>query len=57
MSTKESHQQVESMMNFIAYADGTLDLIAIADIIKVDVRELYGIIDKLIGENLLEIVE
>ncbi len=57
ISTKESHQQVESMMNFIAYADGTLDLIAIADIIKVDAKELYDIIDTLIGENLLEIVE
>ena len=31
--------------------------IAIADIIKVDVRELYGIIDTLIREDLLKIVE
>lgn len=57
VSTTESHFLVEKMMNFIAYADGTLDLIAIADTIKVDARELYAIIENLNQQNLLIIME
>jgi aminopeptidase-like protein len=53
IATKESHRQVIDMLNFIAYADGTNDLIDISNIIQVPVRSLYPIIDKLIAADLL----
>jgi aminopeptidase-like protein len=43
-------------MNFIAYADGTNDLIAISDMIDVPVEELVEIADKLKATELLEVV-
>ncbi len=57
ISTKNSRKIVEDMMNFITYADGTKDLIEIADVIKVDARTLYGIIENLKSANLLETVD
>ena len=53
ISTKESHRQVIDMLNFIAYADGTNDLIDISNIIQVPVRNLYPIIEKLTAAGLL----
>jgi len=53
IATKESHRQVTDMLNFIAYADGTNDLIDISNIIQVPVRNLYPIIEKLITVDLL----
>lgn len=41
------------MMNLIAYADGTNDLIDISNIIDVPVWKLYAIVDTLAGAGLL----
>lgn len=53
IATKESHRQVIDMLNFIAYADGTNDLIDISNAIQVPVRDLYPIMDKLTQADLL----
>lgn len=53
ISTKNSGLQVRDMMNFIAYADGSRDLIEISNNINVPVWELYPIIEKLKNANLL----
>lgn len=44
---KGSYDKVRDMMNFIAYADGTNDLIDISNIIDVPVKELLPIVEKL----------
>ena len=54
LSTKSSGIQVRDMMNFIAYADGTNNLLEISEIINVPVWELYPIINNLREANLLE---
>jgi len=53
LSTKNSGKSVKSMMDFIAYCDGTSDLIEISDKIHVPSSELYPIIKKLEEINLL----
>lgn len=57
MSTKDSYYMVKTMMNFITYADGEKDLIEIADLLKVNVHELYDTINKLKKTSLLEIMK
>lgn len=47
---------VMSMTNFIAYADGSNDLIDISNIIGVPVKHLLSILDKLLQNNLLDIL-
>ena len=42
------------MVDFIAYADGERDLIEISNIIHVPVKQLVGVIDKLMEVDLLE---
>jgi len=54
IATRESYGQVADMLNFLAYADGTNDLIDISNIIHVPVRDLYPIIDKLTAADLLQ---
>jgi len=44
---------VKIMMDFIAYADGTNDLIDISHKIKVPVQNLYPIVEKLTKVGLL----
>ncbi len=56
LSTKESGALVRDMMNFIAYADGSNDLIGISNIIGVPATKLYEIIDKLLLNELISIV-
>ena len=53
VSTTDSHLQVNDMLNFLAYADGALDLIDISNIIKVPVWRLYTIIDSLLAAGLI----
>ncbi|NLN70816.1 MAG: DUF4910 domain-containing protein [Chloroflexi bacterium] len=55
LSTKNSKQIVQNMMNLIAYSDGTNDLISIAEIIGVPAWDLFSIVDNLIEHQLLEV--
>lgn len=54
LSTKKSGASVETMMDFIAYADGTNDLIEISNIIHKPVWEIMTIAEKLLEAGLLE---
>lgn len=54
ISTKDTAVQVRSMMNFIAYADGTRDLLAIADLIKENAFDLVPIAQTLFDASLLD---
>ena len=53
LSTSKAAVIVRDMMNLIAYADGSNDLIDISNLIKVPIWRLYPIIDKLIEASLL----
>jgi aminopeptidase-like protein len=54
LSTKSSGASVKTMMDFIAYADGTNDLIEISNIIKKPVRDIVPIAERLVAAGLLE---
>ena len=54
IATKDSHRQVIDMLNVIAYADGTNDLIDISNMIQVPARDLYPITDQLVAADLLQ---
>ncbi len=54
LGMKDSSQQVEDLVNFTAYADGSSDLIEISDIIGVPVQDTYPIVDALLAAGLLE---
>jgi aminopeptidase-like protein len=54
-SIKNSAAAVKGMMDFIAYADGTNDLIDIANMIKVPVWDLYQIVSRLKAAGLLRV--
>ncbi|MAG02902.1 aminopeptidase [Candidatus Pacearchaeota archaeon] len=56
-SKKTIENEVKKIIDFIAYADGTNDLVDISNIIKVPVWELYEIIEKLKRVNLLDETE
>jgi aminopeptidase-like protein len=53
IGTKDSHSQIEALMNLLTYADGEHDLIEISNIIKIPVRRLYPVIDKLLATGLI----
>ncbi|MCL2202491.1 MAG: DUF4910 domain-containing protein [Defluviitaleaceae bacterium] len=55
VSQKGQYDEVKSMMDFIAYADGLNDLISISNIINVSINDLIPIIKKLCDVELLEI--
>jgi len=57
ISQKGQYDEVKTMMDFIAYADGTNDMIAISEIIEVPVEELIDIAKKLKDSGLLEVSE
>jgi aminopeptidase-like protein len=54
VSTKRSHSQVTDLMNLLAYADGTRDLIDLSSQIKAPVKTLYGLVDTLTHAGLLK---
>ena len=53
LGTKDNQRIVRNLMNFIAYADGTRDLIDIADKIGAYAPDLLGQIEKLLEHRLL----
>ncbi|MDP2835045.1 MAG: DUF4910 domain-containing protein [Pseudomonadota bacterium] len=55
LSTRESGLQVRDMMNLLAYADGRLSLLEIAEIIQVPMWTLVPLARKLAEHGLLEI--
>ena len=57
LSTKNSGASVETIMDFIAYADGNNDLLQISNIIRKPVREIVPIAEKLLEAGLLEEVK
>lgn len=57
ISTKKSGEQVRTMMNLLAYADGVMDLLEIAEIIDADVMECADIAERLLGHGLLERIQ
>jgi aminopeptidase-like protein len=57
ISTKTSGEQVRSMMNVLAYADGASDLLEIADKIGADAFECAAIAKKLAAHDLLRIIQ
>lgn len=52
-----SYNQVRAMNDFIAYADGTNDLIDISEIIDVPVKDLISIVEKLMLCGLIKKIE
>lgn len=48
---------VASLTNFIAYADGSNDLIDISNIIGVPVKELLTVLESLLANNLLDVLQ
>jgi aminopeptidase-like protein len=56
LSTRTSGDQVRDIMNVIAYADGQLDLVEIAEIIGKDVLTCATIVDKLHQAGVLEVM-
>jgi len=45
------------MLDLLAYADGTRDLIAISDVIRIPARRLYPLVDTLVTEGLITEIE
>ncbi|NLE74851.1 MAG: DUF4910 domain-containing protein [Actinobacteria bacterium] len=56
LSTRESSQQVQEMMNLLAFADGTADLIEISNCIGVPARRLHSLAQTLGAAGLLTAV-
>lgn len=57
ISQKGSYDDIKSMMNFIAYADGSNDLVEISNRIHTPVKQLIPIVEKLSENHLIECVE
>jgi aminopeptidase-like protein len=57
LSTKETRALTRTMTDFIAYADGSNDLIDISNRIGAPVWDLYPIVDKLLAADLLVVAD
>lgn len=53
LGTKYPQREVTEILDFLAYADGTNDLVEISNIIKVPAWRLYEIVDKLLFAGLI----
>lgn len=56
LSQKNTYTDIKKIQNFIAYADGCLDLIDISDKIQQSAIDMIAIIERLISEEILEAV-
>jgi aminopeptidase-like protein len=56
LGTRSSYAAVRTTMDLLAYADGTNDLVAIADLIGVPVVDLQPVAEQLLAHGLLEAV-
>ncbi|MGA9256751.1 MAG: winged helix-turn-helix domain-containing protein [Candidatus Sulfotelmatobacter sp.] len=54
LSTRNSATQVRTMMNLIAYSDGSLSLVQIAEQIRQPMWELLPIVDHLARHDLIK---
>lgn len=54
LGTRDSHRHVANLLNVLAYADGSHDLIELSEILGIPVFELYPIVDQLVSAGLLE---
>lgn len=54
IGTKNLDRSVRDMMNFLTYADGSRDLLQLAETINLPAWELYAIVDKLSNAKLLQ---
>jgi aminopeptidase-like protein len=54
VGTRQSHQQVADIVNFLAYADGTRDLVDISNVVGVPASRLYPIAETLLKAGLIE---
>jgi len=57
LGTRDSRREVSAMLDLLAYADGTRDLIAISDVIRIPARRLYPLVDTLVTEGLITEIE
>ena len=53
-STLETQKEVQVMMDLISYADGTYDLIDIANLIEQPVWDIYELVNKLLDNKILQ---
>jgi aminopeptidase-like protein len=53
LSTRATHEQVRTMMDVLAHADGVLDSLAIADIIGVDALDCAAVAERLVAAGAL----
>lgn len=56
LSTKDTAQQVRTMMDLIAYCDGTKDLLEVAEIIRKPMWECFELVETLKANDLLRAV-
>lgn len=56
ISTKNTSKEITRMMDFIAYCDGSKNLLEIAEKINQDAYQLFDIIEKLLNEKIISIV-
>jgi aminopeptidase-like protein len=54
LGTRDSHTQVKDMLDVLAYADGTRDLIGLSQATKIPTSRLFGTVERLAAAGLLE---
>ena len=56
MSQKNTYEDSKKIQNFIAYADGCLDLVEISEKIQQSAIPMIPVIEQLISEEIIEII-